>query len=157
MAITCAVYFVYTLLFGPALTARVQYVPICTAHPLRPRDAQETQKAVTTQSGERQANPQRESYVSQVHSHTTFKCTIIIIYGPSIAPSRTPLFGYPLITMAVLPRYHTPTSLTAQYPYSNYQTIRLSPVQPSGITLTRLFGCPQCNHPVLPSSISRAL
>ena len=60
----CATYLAYTLLFVPTLTARVQYVPICTAHPLRPRDAQETQKAVTTQSGERQADPQKESYIT---------------------------------------------------------------------------------------------
>ena len=48
------------------------------------------------------------------------------------------------------PRLHrTPTPLTVHYPYSNYQIIRLSPMQPSSVSTTRSFGYPRCSHPVL--------
>ena len=54
------------------------------------------------------------------------------------------------------PRLHrTTTPLTVHYPYSNYQIIRLSPMQPSGVSPTRSFGYPRCSHPVLSLSTNK--
>ena len=61
----CAADLAYALLVVPTLMARVRYVPICTAHSPRPRDAQETRKAVTTHNPEkRQSDPQKGSHIT---------------------------------------------------------------------------------------------
>ena len=94
----------YVLQLVPALTARVRYVPICTAHTRGPRGTQETTTKITGTERERQSDPQKGSHITGSVS-SNIKCTIMLIYGPSTISIPNPVLRLSRITTAVLPVY----------------------------------------------------
>ena len=101
--IMCAAYLLYVLQLVPALTARVRYVPVCTAHPRTVRHTRDN-KGYKTQQEKRQSDPQKGSHITGPFPYY-IKCTIMFIYGPSTISIPNPVLRLSRITTAVLPVY----------------------------------------------------